>query len=100
MEKEATGCEGGEEGAGHKMEESEGLPPETGSSAWKRRGQNRKESAVSCGPEFLMSEGTLVRFHHLVGVLLFSEMLQRVETPREKDGWILKQWLALILWGR
>jgi hypothetical protein len=99
MEKEATGCEGGEEGAGRKMEESEGLPPETGSSAWKSRGENRNESPVSCGPELSVSEGTLVRFHHHVGVLLFSEMLQRVETPREKDGWILKQWLAVILLG-
>jgi hypothetical protein len=26
-------------------------------------------------------------------------MLQRVETQREKEGWILKQWLAVILLG-
>lgn len=105
-EKRANACECAVELADRKGEEIELLPPENGADAALDSEANRKQSPVFCGspclPEDRKSPAVgcaVVRFHHHVGLLIFGGILQTVETLGATDGWVLKQWLAVILLG-
>jgi hypothetical protein len=97
--KGANACECAVEVADRKADEIELLPPENGLDAAEGDEANRKQSPVFCGPKSPAVGCAVVRFHHHVGLLIFSEILQTVETRRDTDGWVLKQWLAVILLG-
>jgi hypothetical protein len=98
-EEGANACECAAEVADRKAEQIELLPPGNGLDAIEDGEANRKQLPVFCGLKSPAAGCAVVRFHHHVGVLLFSEILQAVETRRNKDGWVLKQWLAVILLG-
>ena len=98
-EKGTSACECAGEGSAAKAEEIELLPPAKGVDAPGEGAANRKHSPVSCPSQVPAVGAAVVRFHHHLGVLLFSGILQSVETRRDKDGWVLKQWLAVFLLG-
>ena len=50
-------------------------------------------------PLFPAQAEATIQFCHHLGVLLFSQILLRVESVGEKLGWLLKQWLCSILLG-
>lgn len=54
----------------------------------------RKES-----PLLPMEAATNILFNHHLGILIFSQILLRVERVGGEFGWMLKQWLCSILLG-
>ena len=97
--KGANACECVVEVADKGSAESQHLPHGNEVDASEDEASNRKQSPVSCGPKSPVFGCALVRFHHHVGLLIFCKTLQALETRLGKDGWVLKQWLAVILLG-
>lgn len=72
----------------------EGLPPETGEVQRMEGAAIRQPTPVS---EALSERGA--RFVHHLGVLLFGPVLLKVEALMAPEGWMVKQWLAMIFLG-
>ena len=96
--KRATSCECSGVPKESPVEEVEVLPPENAYIGETRVSDNRKQLPVFCGLT-LREDEEVARFHHHVGVLLFSGILEEVCGLDKNNGWALKQWLALAFLG-
>ena len=93
-EKRENGCECCLDAEGDSDEKNEVLVPETAGRERMSVSDIRQQSPVSD-----VSSKAVVRFDHHLGVLLFSDVLLRVEAMMKQQGWLVKQWLATILLG-